>query len=134
MALLDGKKLAKTIRKDVKERVVDFVTRRGREPSLDVVLVGEDPASQIYIRNKEKACKKAGITSHTHRLPADTSASKLIELVKNLNADNSVDGIIVQLPLPEHLDPDMVVRTIGPVKDVDGYHPMNLDPVFLHEL
>ena len=130
MALLDGKKLAKTIRKSVKEEVPDFIARRGRAPVLDVVLVGDDPASQIYIRNKERACKKAQITSHTHKLPADTSAKDLIELVRNLNADDAVDGIIVQLPLPEHLDPDVVVRTIGPGKDVDGYHPMNLGNLF----
>ncbi|MDJ0766052.1 MAG: bifunctional methylenetetrahydrofolate dehydrogenase/methenyltetrahydrofolate cyclohydrolase FolD [Myxococcota bacterium] len=130
MALLDGKKLAKSIRKDVREGAQDFAKRWGRPPTLDVVIVGEDPASQIYVRNKERACLKAGLISHTHRLSADLSQSDLIELVRNLNIDEAVDGVIVQLPLPEHIDPDVVIRAIGPIKDVDGFHPINLGHLF----
>ena len=130
MALLDGKKLAKSIRKQVKEQVADFVDKYGRPPTLDVVLVGEDPASQIYVRNKAKACRKAGLGHHEHRLPEETPAGELLELVRSLSADDKVDGVLVQLPLPEQILPDVVISAISPLKDVDGFHPTNLGNLF----
>jgi methylenetetrahydrofolate dehydrogenase (NADP+)/methenyltetrahydrofolate cyclohydrolase len=130
MALLDGKKLAKSIRNQVAEKVPEFVKRWGRPPTLDVVLVGDDPASQIYVRSKGNACRKAGFNHHEHRLPRDTSSSDLLDLVKRINADDTVDGIIVQLPLPGHISPDAVVRAISPIKDVDGFHPINSGSLF----
>lgn len=126
MALLDGKKLASVVRKQVKEQATLFTDKWNRQPTLDVVLVGEDAASQIYVRNKERSCRKAGLISHTHRLPESTSSSALLELVKQLNEDDTVDGMIVQLPLPNHINPDAVIKSINPMKDVDGFHPMNL--------
>ena len=126
MALLDGKRLAEVVREHAQAQADLFTKKNGRQPTLDVVLVGDNPASQIYVRNKEKACKKSGLVSHTHNLPKDTGAAELLELIKKLNADNAVDGILVQLPLPEHISPEVVIRAIGPSKDVDGFHPMNL--------
>ena len=126
MALLDGKKLASVVRKQVKEQATLFTDKWNRQPALDVVLVGEDAASQIYVRNKERSCRKAGLISHTHRLPESTSSSELLELVTQLNEDDTVDGMIVQLPLPNHINPDAVIKSINPMKDVDGFHPMNL--------
>jgi methylenetetrahydrofolate dehydrogenase (NADP+)/methenyltetrahydrofolate cyclohydrolase len=126
MALLDGKKLASVVRKQVKEQATLFTDKWNRQPALDVVLVGEDAASQIYVRNKERSCGKAGLISHTHRLPESTSSSELLELVTQLNEDDTVDGMIVQLPLPNHINPDAVIKSINPMKDVDGFHPMNL--------
>ncbi len=130
MELLDGKKLAKSIRKQVKEHVAGFVDKFARPPTLDVVLVGEDPASQIYVRNKARACRKAGLGHHEHSLPEDTPAEELLELVRSLSADDEVDGVLVQLPLPEHISPDVVISAINPQKDVDGFHPTNLGNLF----
>jgi methylenetetrahydrofolate dehydrogenase (NADP+)/methenyltetrahydrofolate cyclohydrolase len=96
-----------------------------RAPGLAVVLVGADPASQVYVRNKENACAKAGITSFSHKLPAQTTEAELLALIDQLNADPLVDGILVQLPLPKHLDSDMLLERIDPAKDVDGFHPFN---------
>ncbi len=126
MALLDGKELSLIVRKQVKEQVTEFIEKWGRPPTLDVVMVGEDPGSKIYVRNKGRACRKAGITSHAHKLPEDTNAQAVLELVKGLSTDNEVDGIIVQLPVPAHINPDLLMRSIGPAKDVDGFHPVNL--------
>jgi methylenetetrahydrofolate dehydrogenase (NADP+) / methenyltetrahydrofolate cyclohydrolase len=126
MALLDGKKLAKTIRKEIKVQVATFVEQYGRVPALDVVLVGEDPASRIYVRSKGRACKKVGVASHEHLLPAETSQAKLLDLVCHLNADPKVDGILVQLPLPEQINQDQIINAIDPAKDVDGFHPVSL--------
>ncbi|MCP4677138.1 MAG: bifunctional methylenetetrahydrofolate dehydrogenase/methenyltetrahydrofolate cyclohydrolase FolD [Deltaproteobacteria bacterium] len=130
MALLDGKKLAKSIRRQVKEQVAGFIDKHGRPPTLDVVLVGEDPASQIYVRNKARACLKAGLGHHEHRLPVDTPARELLALVRSLSADDKVDGVLVQLPLPDHISPDVVTSAISPQKDVDGFHPTNLGNLF----
>lgn len=96
-----------------------------RAPGLAVVLVGADPASQVYVRNKENGCAKAGITSFSHKLPAETSEAELLSLIDQLNADPLVDGILVQLPLPKHLDSDRLLERIDPAKDVDGFHPFN---------
>ncbi|UVO54992.1 bifunctional methylenetetrahydrofolate dehydrogenase/methenyltetrahydrofolate cyclohydrolase FolD [Sphingomonas sp. SUN039] len=121
-ALIDGKAHAAALRADV----AAGVTRLGRAPGLAVVLVGDDPASGVYVRAKGKACREAGMASFEHRLPAETTQDALLALVRRLNADPAVDGILVQLPLPDHINPDAVIATIDPDKDVDGFHPVNV--------
>ncbi|HET6725042.1 MAG TPA: bifunctional methylenetetrahydrofolate dehydrogenase/methenyltetrahydrofolate cyclohydrolase FolD [Gammaproteobacteria bacterium] len=124
--LIDGKALAAEIRADIR-RQVDAKTRRGeRPPGLAVVLVGDDPASQVYVRNKRAGCKDIGFLSKAFDLPASTSESDLLRLVDRLNEDPEVDGILVQLPLPEHITPATVIERIRPDKDVDGFHPYNI--------
>lgn len=122
---IDGKALAATVRAEVAERVAELKAR-GVSPALTVVLVGEDPASQVYVRNKDKAATGAGFAVDTVRLPADTSQPELEAVVDRLNADDAVHGILVQLPLPDGLDADAVVRRLDPRKDVDGLHPDNV--------
>ena len=124
--ILDGKKLAETLRAEVREGVAKFVTEHGRAPGLEVVLVGEDPASQVYTRNKEKASNEVGMRGKLHALPADTSEAALLELLTRLNADPNVDGILVQLPLPKHISEQKVLDLVVPAKDVDGFHPVNV--------
>jgi methylenetetrahydrofolate dehydrogenase (NADP+)/methenyltetrahydrofolate cyclohydrolase len=123
--LIDGKALAARIRAEVGVQV-RALAERGVRVGLDVVLVGDDPASQVYVRNKERACEEAGIRSATHRLPAGTTQEELTALVARLSADDAVDGLLVQLPLPPGLDAGRVVDAIDPARDVDGYHPDNL--------
>jgi methylenetetrahydrofolate dehydrogenase (NADP+)/methenyltetrahydrofolate cyclohydrolase len=123
--LLDGSKLADTVRAEVRGEVAAFLARFGRPPGLHVVLVGEDPASQVYTRGKEKASGEVGMAGRLHTLPASTSQADLLALVAALNGDESVDGILVQLPLPAHLDALAVLDAIRPDKDVDGTHPVN---------
>ena len=124
-AIIDGKAFAEGLRQRLADTVPDFVAKAGRKPGLAVVLVGEDAASSVYVRSKGKATEAAGMASFTHRLPADTSQADLLALVRQLNEDNSVDGILVQLPLPKGLDENEVIATIDPDKDVDGFHPVN---------
>ena len=121
-ALIDGKAHAQALR----DRVKAGVERLSRAPGLAVVLVGEDPASAVYVRAKGRACLEVGIASFEHRLHADTSQATLLSLVGQLNADPTVDGILVQLPLPGHIDSNAVIATIDPDKDVDGFHPVNV--------
>ena len=128
--LLDGREVARQIREEVRSEV-EQLRRDGIIPSLTVVLVGENPASQIYVANKEKACRKVGIESKTIRLPASASQDEVLELVGNLNADRSVHGILVQLPLPDHIDEFAVICAIDPRKDVDGFSPENLGRLLL---
>jgi len=123
--ILDGKSVANKVKAEVKEQVDAFIAQHGRAPSLHVVLVGEDPASQVYVRNKGKAAKKVGIAGVTHTLPADTPQAVLMQLVSELNADPGVDGILVQLPLPKGLAEQPVLDLIDPGKDVDGLHAVN---------
>jgi methylenetetrahydrofolate dehydrogenase (NADP+)/methenyltetrahydrofolate cyclohydrolase len=123
--LIDGKAIAKKVRAEVEQRVTEFAARHGRKPGLEVVLVGDDPASQVYVRNKEKASNEIGMRGAVHRLPADSSQAKVLELVSRLNADDAVDGILVQLPLPSQIDPDAVIAVIEPAKDVDGLTATN---------
>jgi len=123
--IIDGKALAKQVRAELKDEV-DGLVQRGVQPGLAVVLVGDDPASAIYVRNKTKACQQAGIAHFDHLLPAATTQAELLALVQQLNADPAVDGILVQLPLPKGTDAAPVLRAIDPAKDVDGLHPMNL--------
>ncbi len=124
-ALIDGKAFAQGLRDRVGALAAEFTARTGRKAGLAVVLVGEDPASQVYVRSKGKATLAAGMAGFEHRLPADTPEADLIALVETLNADPTVDGILVQLPLPAHCDEGKVIATISPDKDVDGFHVIN---------
>jgi methylenetetrahydrofolate dehydrogenase (NADP+)/methenyltetrahydrofolate cyclohydrolase len=124
--LLDGSKLAETVRGEVREQVAAFRERFGRAPGIHVVLVGEDPASQVYTRSKEKASNEVGMVGRLHALPASTSQAELRSLLAQLNADDAVDGILVQLPLPAHIDSLAVLDAVHPDKDVDGFHPENV--------
>ena len=123
--LIDGKAAAAAIRAEVAERVADFVQRTGRPPGLATVLVGEDPASAVYVRSKNRSTAEAGMAGFAHNLPDTTSEAELLQLVADLNADERVDGILVQLPLPAQINATRVIETIEPGKDVDGFHPMN---------
>jgi len=124
--LIDGKAIAAEVRQAVKQRIDERLANKLRPPGLAVVLVGQDPASEIYVRNKRKACDEAGVISRSYDLPADTSEQELLALINELNGDDSIDGILVQFPLPNHIDADKVTETIRPGKDVDGFHPYNL--------
>ncbi len=124
-AVLDGKACAATLLQTVQARVATCVSR-GRTPCLAVVLVGEDPASQVYVRSKERRAEEIGVATRDHRLPASTTTAELLRRVAELNADPDVDGILVQLPLPRQVDSAAVLRAIAPEKDVDGFHPDNL--------
>jgi methylenetetrahydrofolate dehydrogenase (NADP+)/methenyltetrahydrofolate cyclohydrolase len=121
-ALIDGKAHAQALRGNVASGVAHLA----RAPGLAVVLVGEDPASSVYVRAKGKACHEAGMASFEYRLPAETTQEVLLKLVRQLNGDAKVDGILVQLPLPGHIDTNAVIATIDPDKDVDGFHPVNV--------
>ena len=124
--LLDGRATAQQIQEEIKVKVAAFTDATGNQPVLAAVLVGEDPASAVYVRNKERACKKVGIESQLHRLSADISTEKLIDLVTSLNNDPRVSGILVQLPLPKQIDSQKVLDLIDPAKDVDAFHPTNV--------
>lgn len=123
--IIDGKAFAAGLRQRVAAAVPAFAAQVSRKPGLAVVLVGDDPASQVYVGSKKKATIEAGMESFEHRLPDDISQSELIALVQKLNADDAVDGILVQLPLPSHIDDKAVIATIDPAKDVDGFHVVN---------
>ena len=123
--IINGKAFALSLRQRVAAAVPDFVARAARKPGLAVVLVGDDPASQVYVGSKKKATVEAGMESFEHRLPEDISQDQLIAQVERLNADESVDGILVQLPLPDHMDDKAVIAAIDPTKDVDGFHVVN---------
>jgi methylenetetrahydrofolate dehydrogenase (NADP+)/methenyltetrahydrofolate cyclohydrolase len=118
--IIDGKAVAKQVRAEVAERAQAFLDKHGRKPGLQVVLVGEDPASQVYVRTKERASNKVGIEGGVHRLAAESSQNDVLALVNELAANPTVDGILVQLPLPSHLDPEPILSAIPPDKDVDG--------------
>lgn len=124
--IIDGKAIAARVRQSVAEGVRGLLTRLGRAPGLHVILVGEDPASQTYVRNKEKATAEVGIVGVVHRLDQATSLSSLLGLIDELNRDPTVDGILVQLPLPQGMDVQVVLERIDPSKDVDGFHPVNI--------
>ena len=118
--IIDGKAVAEAVRAEVKTRAAAFAERHGRPPGLDVVLVGDDPASHVYVRNKETAATKAGLRGAVHRMPADTAPATLLAKVRELGEKDDVDGILVQLPVPKHIDPLAVVDALDPRKDVDG--------------
>ena len=124
--LIDGKAIAKAVRLEVAEEVQAILERDGVRPKLAVILVGEDPASQTYVKSKEKACAQAGMESESYRLPESTTEEELLTLIAQLNEDPSVNGILVQLPLPRHISVDPVIQMIDPDKDVDGFHVRNI--------
>jgi len=123
--VLDGTAIAREIREEIRNEVAQLVAQ-GVTPGLAVVIVGEDPASQVYVKNKGEACRAAGMHSDTIRLPADTSEAELLATVDRLNADHRIHGFLVQLPLPPQIDSEKVLHRISPAKDVDGFHPMNV--------
>ncbi len=124
--ILDGKKLSDQILQQVRQRVEVRQAAGKRAPALAVILVGTEPASAIYVRNKRRSCETAGVRSVSHDLPATTSQEKLLALIDQLNEDGGIDGILVQLPLPKHIDAETVIERIHPDKDVDGFHPYNI--------
>ncbi|MBX3549465.1 MAG: bifunctional methylenetetrahydrofolate dehydrogenase/methenyltetrahydrofolate cyclohydrolase FolD [Xanthobacteraceae bacterium] len=123
--ILDGKAIADELRAKVAQEAAKIAAKLGRKPGLAAVLVGEDPASQTYVKSKAKATNEAGMISFEHRLPENTSEKDLLALVAKLNADDAVDGILVQLPLPKQINTERVIEAVDPAKDVDGFHPMN---------
>ncbi len=123
--VLDGKEIAAAVRREVATDVERFKSKYGRAPGLHVILAGEDPASGVYVRNKEKAAKEVGMDGHVHRLPANVAEADLVALIERLNADPNVDGILVQLPLPKGIREQVVLDLVDPKKDVDGFHPVN---------
>jgi len=124
--LLNGKALAQKIQTELTQRVQDLQTQRGRPPGLAVLMVGDNPASAVYVRNKEKSCAAVGIASYGQHLPESTTQNELAEIIATLNQDERVDGILIQLPLPAHLDSVALLNQIHPDKDADGLHPVNL--------
>ncbi|HEY8531578.1 MAG TPA: tetrahydrofolate dehydrogenase/cyclohydrolase catalytic domain-containing protein, partial [Limnochorda sp.] len=130
--ILDGKALARARRAQIQDEVARFREETGVQPGLAVVLVGDDPASRVYVNNKEKACRAAGIYSEEHHLPATTSQAELLELIQRLNRDPRIHGILVQLPLPPGIDERAVIDAIHPDKDVDGFHPLNVARLVLN--
>jgi len=131
--LLDGKATAAAIRSEAAAAAAAIRASAGRPPGLAVVLVGDDPASQIYVGSKTRACEEAGMASFSHRLTADTSAADLFALIDRLNAAPEVDGILVQLPLPSHLPTRELLERLDPAKDVDGFHPVNVGRLWIDE-
>lgn len=126
MAIIDGKQLAASLKASVREQVLALPERYGRLPKLTVIIVGENPASKIYVRNKAKACEEVGILNETLTFPETLTEDELLQRIDELNADDSVDGILVQLPLPRNIDERKVIAAISKDKDVDGFHPLNV--------
>lgn len=124
--IIDGKQIAASLKAEVAQKVSEASAKCGRTPKLTVILVGEDPASQVYVRNKAKACEAVGIENETIRMSAETTESELLDTIARLNADPSVDGILVQLPVPRHINESKVIEAIAKEKDVDGFHPLNV--------
>lgn len=124
--LIDGKKVSEDTRAEIAKGVEELKSSSGITPGLAAVLVGDDPASEIYVRNKRKACEKVGIYSEEHKLPAETTEEELLALVNKLNNDDKIHGILVQLPLPDHINETNILRNVTPLKDVDGFHPENV--------
>ncbi len=128
--IIDGKKIAQDIRMEIRDKALELKAKTEIVPGLAVILVGEDPASKIYVGRKEDACKDAGFVSREYRLPADVYESELTDIIGDLNLDNGIHGILVQLPLPGHINPDTIIEAIDPRKDVDGFHPYNIGRLF----
>ncbi len=124
--IIDGKAIAADIRREVREESDRLAARGKRRPGLAVVLVGDDPASRIYVRNKRMACEECGFVSVSHDLPHSATQTELVNLIERLNSDLAIDGILVQVPLPDHIDERAVIEAISPDKDVDGFHPYNV--------
>ncbi|MBU2872309.1 bifunctional methylenetetrahydrofolate dehydrogenase/methenyltetrahydrofolate cyclohydrolase FolD [Colwellia sp. E2M01] len=132
-SLIDGKVIAKQLRDSVKEKVSLRISNGQRPPGLAVILVGSDPASQVYVGSKRKACEEVGFVSRSYDLAKTTSEQELLALVDELNNDNEIDGILVQLPLPQGLNADLILERINPLKDVDGFHPFNIGKLALRQ-
>jgi methylenetetrahydrofolate dehydrogenase (NADP+)/methenyltetrahydrofolate cyclohydrolase len=128
--IIDGKAIAARVRAEIAESVADLKAEHGIVPGITVIIVGDDPASHVYVRGKERAAKEVGMHGNLVKLPADTTKEQLLEAVTTLNSDDSVHGILVQIPLPSHLDEDEIVQAIDPRKDVDGLHPENIGLLF----
>lgn len=126
MELIDGKKIAATIKAEIAAEVKQMTEKGMRAPHLAAILVGEDPASETYVRNKSKACHEVGFESSTYKFPADVTEKEILDTVEYINGDPEIDGLIVQLPLPAHIDNQKVIEAIRPEKDVDGFHPVNV--------
>lgn len=131
--LIDGKEIARVMREEMKEDVKNLRSRKGVVPGLAVVIVGEDPASQVYVRNKEKSCAEVGIYSEKHALPAETKEKELLSLIAKLNKEPKIHGVLVQLPLPEQINEKRILSAIDPDKDVDGFHPINVGRLMIGE-
>ena len=129
--IIDGKAVSAKIREEIKNESAAFEKETGIKPGLAVIIVGEDPASQIYVRNKGKACDEVGFYSEIHRLPEETTKEQLLELVHSLNANEKIHGILVQSPLPKHLDESLIVNNIDYNKDVDAFHPVNVGKIMI---
>ena len=129
--IIDGKKISADIRAEIKREVEAIVARGERAPGLAVIIVGEDPASQVYVRNKKKGCEEVGFYSEVYEMPAETTQGELNALVDKLNRDEKIDGILCQLPLPKHLDENEVILRIDPKKDVDAFHPTNVGKIMI---
>lgn len=128
---IDGKMVSQKMRENLKSEVTAYVEKYGSRPGLAVVLVGDDPASSVYVRNKHRACEEVGIRSEVHVLPKETTEEELLTLLRAMNADPAVHGILVQLPLPKHISEERVIHTISPDKDVDAFHPSNAGKLLL---
>jgi methylenetetrahydrofolate dehydrogenase (NADP+)/methenyltetrahydrofolate cyclohydrolase len=126
MILIDGKKIAAEIKEEIKNKIIGLVNEGKNIPGLVTILVGDNPGSQIYVKNKGKACKEVGIRSISEKLSADTNEQELLDLISSYNDNKNYHGILVQLPLPKHIDEDKVIEAISPKKDVDGFHPINI--------
>ena len=129
--IIDGKAISAAIRAEIKEETERFYAKNGFRPGLAVIIVGEDPASQVYVRNKRRACEEVGFYSEAYELPAETTQEELNALVDKLNADKNIHGILCQLPLPKHLDENEVILRIDPKKDVDAFHPTNVGRIMI---
>lgn len=124
--IIDGKAIAAQTRSDIKAKVAARLADGARAPGLAVVIIGDNPASHVYVNHKKKACQEVGIVSKSYELPESTTQAELLDIIQKLNVDQDIDGILVQLPLPKHINADSVIATISPAKDVDGFHPYNM--------
>jgi methylenetetrahydrofolate dehydrogenase (NADP+)/methenyltetrahydrofolate cyclohydrolase len=129
--VIDGKAIANEIKREVRVATDRLAARGLRRPGLAVILVGDNPASQVYVRNKRLACEESGIVSVSHDLAQSTTETELLSLIEQLNADDTIDGILVQVPLPDHIDDRRIIEAIDPAKDVDGFHPFNIGRLML---
>ena len=131
--LIDGKLVSNNIRQEIKEKVSSLLSKHSQVPCLAAVLVGDNPASEIYVRNKRKACADVGIYSEEYKLPEDTTQDELLKIIDGLNNNDKINGILVQLPLPNHIDESLILKAVSPQKDVDGFHPVNAGLLFQGE-
>ena len=129
--IIDGKHVSSVIRSRIAKEIIDFQSESGIIPGLAVVIVGDNPASMVYVRNKKRACEEVGVNSYEIALPADITEDELLERVRQLNADENVHGILVQLPLPKHINEEAIINAIDPAKDVDAFHPSNVGKIMI---